>query len=475
MISFERWKDGFLLTVEGKRVLRHASASPAIFAGTPKAGARDLRSRGSRAPAGGQKAGESYGLEGEVGPLAWKSVGACEVISEGPACCALRFGSGLSLRIEYASPILRMSISSAPGPGLDSAPLAGAEVSGPPAGIRLIFDADPREKLFGLGPCPQAAAHHDVKKTRVTLESAKLVASTVFADSGSWIRAHFDGRLSWRFDAGKTVLESQGHCPDLAMGFSVTPLEGFASLADCCGRPAPCIEEKAAGLPVRELLRRLLSLSFSGVGVIGIPAYGARAMWTAFGPLFVMENGGGGSVGEKPAAIGRRLAQADQCPPGSGKHLAGADRLAIIDGCSSPAELEGVARACPDRLSRRAATIFAGLRPYHEFCRQRWQVLGLPETVQPAVYYPGDRRLWERDDEFLYGPDLLVAPQEDGRGGPRELVLPDDTWVHFWTSRVFPGGAVVVDAHPDRPAVFYRRDSDFARLFDTLRQLATRL
>lgn len=443
MISFERWKDGFLLTVEGKRVLRHASASPAIFAGIPKADARGLRSRRSRAPAGdGRKAGEECGFEEDSGPLSWKSLGACEVVNEGPASCVLRFGTGLSLRIAYASPVLKMSISSAPGLLPDSAPLAGPVTSGAPRGIRLIFDADPRERLFGLGPCPQEFAHHNVKKTRVTLESDRPTASTVFADSGSWIQAHFTGRLSWRFDAGKTMLESQGRCPDLAMGFSATPLEGFSSLTDCCGRSAPSIVKETAGLPVPELLRRLLSLSFSGVGVVGVPAYGARVAWTAFGPLFVTENGG----------------------------------LTIVDGCSSPAELEATVHASgADRLSRRAATIFASLRPYHEFCRRRWEGMGWPEMVQPGVYYPDDKTLWDRDDEFLYGPDLLVAPQEDGRGGQRELVLPDDTWVHFWTSRVFSGGAVVVDAQPDRPAVFYRRDSDFARLFDTIRQLATRL
>ncbi|MCE5257411.1 MAG: hypothetical protein LLF89_11280 [Spirochaetaceae bacterium] len=430
VISFERWKDGFLLTVEGKRVLRHASASPALYAGMSKPGTAKAKSEGLSDAAIA------------ANPLKWKALGACTVANEGADSSVLRFDDGLSLKLEYSSQVLRLFISSAPNS-------AGQTLQG----FRLQVNADPHEKLYGLGPCGDSSVHHDVKKTKATLRSSLPAVSTVFANSGAWLRAWFSGQLSWHFDAGKTVVEVNGVLPELAMGFSPSPLEGFSALAGCSnqggGEAVPLILETADGESVQVLLRKLLSLSFSGEGVIGIPAKGALADMAAFSPLFILENRA-------------------QSEAGSGRK--------VLDFGADSAELAAAAsKGSTSRQLQRAATIFSSLKPYHEYCRQRWEVWGWPTIVQPAVYYPADELLWDRDDEYLYGPDLLVAPLDASQGGPRQLLLPDDEWIHFWTSRRYGGGVAVVDAQPGRPAVFYRGKSEFARLFDTIRQMATRL
>jgi alpha-glucosidase len=56
-----------------------------------------------------------------------------------------------------------------------------------------------------------------------------------------------------------------------------------------------------------------------------------------------------------------------------------------------------------------------------------------------------------------------------------DLDLPDDDWVHLWSSRRFGGGPVCVEAPPGCPAVFFRASSGFAGLFDTIRRSARRI
>jgi len=89
--------------------------------------------------------------------------------------------------------------------------------------------------------------------------------------------------------------------------------------------------------------------------------------------------------------------------------------------------------------------------------------------------YPDERLLWKCDDQYLFGEDILVAPVLASESRTRRVQLPEDGWVHLWTSRHYSGGIVVVDAPVGKPAVFYRSESPFAQLFDGIRKTATRM
>jgi len=65
---------------------------------------------------------------------------------------------------------------------------------------------------------------------------------------------------------------------------------------------------------------------------------------------------------------------------------------------------------------------------------------GVP-LVRPLVFNsPSDRTTWHIDDEYLLGPDLLVAPMFKPRGS-REIYLPAGGWYDFWTDRRFDGAS----------------------------------
>ena len=64
-----------------------------------------------------------------------------------------------------------------------------------------------------------------------------------------------------------------------------------------------------------------------------------------------------------------------------------------------------------------------------------------------ALLYQDDARARAAKDEYLFGPDLLVAPVID-EGMQRTVYLPQGEWVDYWTGAAVAGGKVVVADAP---------------------------
>jgi alpha-D-xyloside xylohydrolase len=88
------------------------------------------------------------------------------------------------------------------------------------------------------------------------------------------------------------------------------------------------------------------------------------------------------------------------------------------------------------------------MRPYVRDLMRQAHEHGDP-VMRPMFYgYPGDERSWTVDDQFLFGPDLLVAPVVQPGAQEREVHLPAGaTWTELHSGRSFDGGqTVTVDA-----------------------------
>ena len=58
--------------------------------------------------------------------------------------------------------------------------------------------------------------------------------------------------------------------------------------------------------------------------------------------------------------------------------------------------------------------------------------------------YPNDVRVRDIQDQFLFGPSLLISPVVDKGARARDLWLPAaDSWVDFWTGQRHQGGETV--------------------------------
>jgi alpha-D-xyloside xylohydrolase len=84
------------------------------------------------------------------------------------------------------------------------------------------------------------------------------------------------------------------------------------------------------------------------------------------------------------------------------------------------------------------------LRPYLAELSEAAHRTGAP-PMRPLFFdFPGDERAWTVDDQFLLGPDLLIAPVAEAGARSRPVYLPPGTrWRHSETGAVHDGGSTV--------------------------------
>ncbi len=89
------------------------------------------------------------------------------------------------------------------------------------------------------------------------------------------------------------------------------------------------------------------------------------------------------------------------------------------------------------------------MRPYVRQLMKDAHEKGDP-VIRPLFYdFPDDRKAWEIDDQFMFGPDILVAPVLYEGERERKLYLPEGEWHQIGIDKVFAGGEVTVDAPLD--------------------------
>ncbi|RFA07031.1 family 31 glucosidase [Subtercola boreus] len=101
------------------------------------------------------------------------------------------------------------------------------------------------------------------------------------------------------------------------------------------------------------------------------------------------------------------------------------------------------------------------LRPYiHDQMRLAAQT-GLPPMRPLFVDYPADEAAWMIEDQFLFGPDILVAPVTAPGQRSRSVYLPGTgRWVDARSGAVFAGGQTVVAEAPlEHIPVFLREEA----------------
>ena len=120
----------------------------------------------------------------------------------------------------------------------------------------------------------------------------------------------------------------------------------------------------------------------------------------------------------------------------------------------------------PDVLPHTVALthVHAALKPYIEKCAAD-AGRGIP-AIRPDFWAAGSYTASRDEYAYFLGGDMFVAPVIEKGARSRRVYLPDGEWLHFWTGAPYKGGYEYTVAAPlGRPAVFYRRDSEFADVF----------
>ena len=113
-------------------------------------------------------------------------------------------------------------------------------------------------------------------------------------------------------------------------------------------------------------------------------------------------------------------------------------------------------------------------RAFGDQMRQRYRLMPYIYTLAGDVYhkdatlmrglvfdFPNDARAREVNDQYLFGPSLMVAPVHEYRARSRKVWLPQGAdWVDFYSGRKLTGGQeITAEAPVDRIPLFVRAGS----------------
>jgi alpha-D-xyloside xylohydrolase len=98
------------------------------------------------------------------------------------------------------------------------------------------------------------------------------------------------------------------------------------------------------------------------------------------------------------------------------------------------------------------------LRPYIMDQMRLAHEKGTP-PMRPLFFdFPQDETCWKVDDQFMFGPDLLVAPVLEEGKRSRSVYLPAGmTWADAWSDQVFAGGQWITAESPLERIPLYLR------------------
>jgi alpha-D-xyloside xylohydrolase len=102
------------------------------------------------------------------------------------------------------------------------------------------------------------------------------------------------------------------------------------------------------------------------------------------------------------------------------------------------------------------------LRPYIMKQMHHVHETGIPPMRPLFVDFPSDTICYEVEDEYMFGPDLLVAPVLEADARSRKVYLPvNDIWKNAWTDQTYQGGQwITVEAPLDQIPLFLRGNSN---------------
>jgi alpha-D-xyloside xylohydrolase len=98
------------------------------------------------------------------------------------------------------------------------------------------------------------------------------------------------------------------------------------------------------------------------------------------------------------------------------------------------------------------------LRPYIQRQMVAAHRKGTP-VIRPLFYdFPRDEPCWNIEDQYMFGPDIMVAPVLAAGMHSRPVYLPPgDTWRDLLTDQIWSGGAwIEVDTPLETIPVFVR-------------------
>ena len=124
---------------------------------------------------------------------------------------------------------------------------------------------------------------------------------------------------------------------------------------------------------------------------------------------------------------------------------------------------------CMERLAR-LVDIYTMLAPYMKTLVAENAKRGIPVQRPLFLHNEDDEACYNIQYEYLLGEDVLVASVYLAERESWEVYLPEGQWIHFWTGEEYGRGTHQVPAPLGDTPAFYRKDSQYAALFEEIRK-----
>ena len=113
-------------------------------------------------------------------------------------------------------------------------------------------------------------------------------------------------------------------------------------------------------------------------------------------------------------------------------------------------------------IMKRYIEIREKLKPYTRKLMEETHTQGTP-VIRPLLYeFPEDETAWNIQNQYLYGPDILVAPVTEYEKREWKVYLPaGESWINVWTKEEFSGGQwITCDAPLHQMPMFVRAENE---------------
>lgn len=124
---------------------------------------------------------------------------------------------------------------------------------------------------------------------------------------------------------------------------------------------------------------------------------------------------------------------------------------------------------CMNQFAR-LVDIYTMLAPYTKTLVAENAAKGIPVQRALFLHNEEDEACYDIQYEYLFGPDMLVAPVYLADQKEWNVYLPKGEWVHLWTGAEYGKGTHTVAAPIGYPPVFYKKDSEHAELFEAIQK-----
>ncbi|MBR6762880.1 MAG: glycoside hydrolase family 31 protein [Clostridia bacterium] len=105
------------------------------------------------------------------------------------------------------------------------------------------------------------------------------------------------------------------------------------------------------------------------------------------------------------------------------------------------------------------------LKPYITTLMEAAHEKGTP-VMRPMFYdFPTDKACWGELTQYMFGPDLLVAPVMEAGAEERQVYLPEGVWYDAWTGEEIVGGKWITAKTPLDMIPVYTQKAEMAELF----------